>query len=233
MCALVARSWRVVWVRPSQSMHISPPLVWIVDRLLIAWLCFTMMFYSRSGVLQGRSLARFPTNLLRRYISWHAAGALCKSADSLHVLLSAGVLRGLSRFICAKAAAFFGYFSGAQSVWLAPLYTDLHSSSVCVIDFSQCSIMALSRFSSGFQSVPTQNCVRQVTDPSAEHTCLTKSNKASVDWLLQCFQLDLRNKPLVIFRPAADACPERTWFNSKHSVTAVLDQGRSTVQRVL
>ena len=52
----------------------------------------------------------------------------------------------------------------------------------------------------------------RVADASAEHTCLSKMSKHGVEWLLQCFHLDLacplRSKPMLACKAAADACAE-------------------------
>ena len=69
----------------------------------------------------------------------------------------------------------------------------------------------------------------RVADASAEHTRLSKLSKQSVEWLLQCFHLDLacplRSKPMLACKAAADACAEGNivgiggWFISTNSVS--------------
>ena len=66
-------------------------------------------------------------------------------------------------------------------------------------------------------------------DPAAEHTRLSAASKATIEWLLQCFQADLacplRSKPVLACKAAADVCAEGTtvgiggWFISSRSVS--------------
>ena len=68
----------------------------------------------------------------------------------------------------------------------------------------------------------------RIADASAEHTRLSRMSKHSVEWLLQCFHLDLacplRSKPMLACKAAADACAEGSivgiggWFISSNSV---------------
>ena len=69
----------------------------------------------------------------------------------------------------------------------------------------------------------------RVADASAEHTRLSKMSKHGVEWLLQCFHLDLacplRSKPMLACKAAADACAEGSvvgiggWFITSSSVS--------------
>ena len=75
----------------------------------------------------------------------------------------------------------------------------------------------------------SQNSVGAHSRPAAEHTRLSKTSRANIEWLLQCFQADLacplQSKPILACKAAADACAEGTkvgiggWFISSPSVS--------------
>ena len=78
--------------------------------------------------------------------------------------------------------------------------------------------------------VPSHKAVWvRVSDPSAEHTHMSKASRASMEWLLQCFQIlmacPLRHQPMLACKAAADACAEGSivgiggWFISKRCVS--------------
>ena len=134
--------------------------------------------------------------------------------------------------------------------WLAPLYTDLHSPPGCMLSVHArlwpsflSALDAKAALKSAVHGIfmPLGSkvlefqgaCVRTPADlprvvPSAEHTRLSKMSKHSVEWLLQCFHLDLacplRSKPTLACKAAADACAEGSivgiggWFISSNSV---------------
>ena len=62
----------------------------------------------------------------------------------------------------------------------------------------------------------------RVADPAAGHTRLSKTSRANIEWLLQCFEADLacplQSKPILACKAAADACAKGTkvgtggWF---------------------
>ena len=71
---------------------------------------------------------------------------------------------------------------------------------------------------------PRRTAWVRIADPAAEHTRLSKTSRANIEWLLQCFQADLacplQSKPILACKAAADACAEGTkvgiggWFIS-------------------
>ena len=128
-----------------------------------------------------------------------------------------------------------GYQSEPRTQILASAIVHRPALAAGLHDLCPCAFMAIFPFSVRRQSpdlprvAPSHKSAWvRIADASAEHTRLSKLSKHSVEWLLQCFHLDLacplRSKPMLACKAAADACAEGSivgiggWFISRNSV---------------
>ena len=138
-----------------------------------------------------------------------------KLQGQLHELLKAGKVKRKLLEQVLGLLIWATSLSPELRSWLAPLYTDLRSPPGCMILSALDAKAVLRSAVHGIFMPPGSKvlefqgaCVRtpsdlprvvpshksawvRVADASAEHTRLSKLSKQSVEWLLQCFHLDL------------------------------------------